>query len=111
MSIFGAGALSIFLYTVGYKLMLSQGKIVAALGVLALLVILGCGILSVILFANAKEVEEAKARRRLQPGKEMPEADAPERVLPESHLEPVPSVAERTTELLFADKKSGAKER
>lgn len=110
LSIFGIGALSIFLYTVGYKLMLTQGKFVAALGVLALLVILGCGIISVILFANAKEVEEARVRQRIQPSKEMPETEVAERVLPESHFEPVPSVVERTTELLFAEKKAALKD-
>lgn len=109
LSIFGVGVLSLFLYMVGYKLMLAQGKLVAALGLLAFSVILGSGLLSVILFAKAKEVEEAKAKRRLQPSKEMAEAEAAEKVLPESQLEPVPSVAERTTELLFAEKKSGTK--
>jgi uncharacterized membrane protein YvbJ len=109
LSIFGVGVLGLFLYMVGYKLMLAQGKILAALGLLALIVILGCGLLSVILFAKAKEVEKAATKRRLQQSKEMPEAEATAKLLPESYLEPAPSVTERTTELLFAEKKSGAK--
>src|SRR5688572_20229865 len=70
LSIFGVGVLGFFLYMVGYKLMLAQGKILAALGLLALIVILGCGLLSVILFAKAKEVEEGTTKRRLQQSKE-----------------------------------------
>ena len=109
LSIFGIGVLGFFIYMVGYKLILSQGKILAALGVLGLIVVLGCGLLSVILFAKANEVEEAKNKSRRQPSKEMPEPKETAELLPESLLEPVPSVAERTTDLLFAEKKSGIK--
>ena len=105
LSIFGVGVLGFFLYMVGYKLMLAQGKILAALGLLALIVILGCGLLSVILFAKAKEVEDAAGKGRLQPPKEMPAAEGTGKLLPESYPTPVPSVAEGTTELLFVEKK------
>jgi hypothetical protein len=109
LSIFGVGVLGFFLYMVGYKLMLTQGKILAALGLIGIVVVLGCGLLSVILFAKAKEVEEVTTKRRLQQAGEMPEAEGTAKLLPESNLEPVPSVTERTTELLFAEKKTGAR--
>ena len=110
LSIFGAGLLSALLYKVGYQLMLTQGKILAALGMLAVVVILGSGILSVILFAKAHDVEEVKTRRRLQGSEKTPEAESTARLLPEGYIEPVPSVADRTTELLLAEKKSGTHE-
>ena len=104
LSIFAAGVLGFFLYLVGYKLMWSQGKLLAALGVLVAAVVLGSGFLSVILFAKAKEVEDAAGKGRLQPPKEMPVAEGTGKLLPESYLTPLPSVAEGTTELLFVDK-------
>lgn len=110
LSIFGVGVLGLFIYIVGYKLMLSQGKILAALGILGLIVILGSGLLSVLLFAKAKEVEEAATRRRLEEPAEIPEAASTSKLLPESHLKPMPSVTDRTTELLLREKKSGVKE-
>ena len=102
LSIFAAGVLGYFLFLVGNKLMWSQGKFMAAIGVLAALVVLGSGLLSVLLFAKAKEVEHATSKRRLQPAKEMPAAEG--QLLPETYLTPVPSVAEGTTELLFVEK-------
>ena len=109
LSVFGVGVLGLFLYMVGYKLMLTQGKILAALGVLGLLIILGSGLLSVYLFAKAKDVQEASGKRRLQHTDEMPEAAGTSKLLEESNLEEMPSVAQRTTELLFTEENSGAK--
>ena len=106
LSVFGLGVLGLFLYMVGYKLMLSQGKILAALGVLGLLVILGSGLLSVYLFAKAKDVQDESGKRRLQPPDEMPEAAGTSKLLHESRREEIPIVTERTTELLFREKKS-----
>ena len=100
LSIFGLGFLGLLLYGVGYKLMLTQGKILAGLGVLALLVFIGCGLLSVILFAKANELKEAnsKVRKPDELGESLPTAN----LLNEGQLEPLPTVTERTTELLFA---------
>lgn len=107
LSVFGLGVLGLFLYMVGYNL--SQGEILAALGVLGLLVILGSGLLSVFLFAKAKDVQDASSKRRLQPPDEMPEAAATSKLLHESRLEEIPSVTERTTELLCTEKRSDGK--
>ena len=53
LSVFGAGVLSFILYGVFYKLMVTQGALLAVLGLLAVFIVLGCGILSAILFAKA----------------------------------------------------------
>ena len=47
LTIFGVGAFGLLVYGVGYKLMLSQGKILAGLGIIGLIVLFGSGLLSV----------------------------------------------------------------
>lgn len=112
LSVFGFGVLSFLLYSVFNKLMISQGRLWAGLGMLAVLIVLGCGLLSVILFAKAKEVkEEAVSKREIEhPTESLTDADTRE-LLPEGHPEPIFSVADRTTELLAVkpehDKKEG----
>lgn len=105
LSVFGVGILSFLLYNVFYKLMLTQGRIFAGLGVLAVIVVLGCGLLSVILFAKANELKEASAKRQIKQATDSAPREATRELLPEAHPEPMLSVTERTTELLFADKK------
>ena len=105
LSIFGLGLFGLLLYLVGYKLMLSQGKIIAALGIIGFMVFIGCGLLSVILFAKANEVKEAANKRQVQGPDELHQPSPATNLLPEGQLEPVPSVTENTTELLFAEKR------
>jgi len=82
-------------------MMYTQGKVIAGLGLLALIIVLGCGLLSVILFAKANEVKETPAKPALPDQPELrPQADTrelPEHSAPET---PVFSVVDRTTELL-----------
>jgi small-conductance mechanosensitive channel len=112
LRIFGLGVIGFFLYMVGYKVLslFAQGKILGALALLALVVVLGCGLLSVFLFAKAKDIQEASSKRRLQDPEEESESAPTARLLPENQSELIPSVTERTTELLLAEKKSRAKE-
>src|SRR5688572_27291947 len=63
LSVFGVGAAIPVLYGIFYKMMYTQGKVIAGLGLLALIIVLGCGLLSVILFAKANEVKELPANR------------------------------------------------
>jgi len=103
LSVFGLGLLGFILYSAFSKLILTQGKVLAGLAVLGLVVILGCGLLSVILFAKAKEVKEGSAKRRMQEPTEL----APDHANAKSlgpHADPVFSVTERTTELLDIEK-------
>lgn len=105
LSVFGVGAAIPILYGIFYKMMYTQGKVIAGLGLLALIIVLGCGLLSVILFAKANEVKETPAKRPLPEQPELhPQADTrelPEHSAPET---PVFSVADRTTELLSRKK-------
>lgn len=101
LSVFGAGVAIPVLYGIFYKMMWAQGKVMAGLGLLALIIVLGCGLLSVILFAKANEVKETPAKPPLPAQPELhPQADTrelPEHSAPET---PVFSVVDRTTELL-----------
>ena len=105
LGIFGAGLAIPILYEILYTTMWTQGNIVKGLGMLALVLVLACGLMSAILFAKANEVKETPAKRPLpdQPGLH-PQADTrelPEHSAPET---PVFSVVDRTTELLSRKK-------
>ena len=104
LSIFGLGFFGLLLYGVGYKLMLSQGNVIAGLAILGLIVLIGSGLLSVILFAKANELKEANARVR-RPD-ELGESAPTANLLNEAHIEPLPTVTERTTELLFTKRET-----
>src|SRR5688572_19799160 len=79
LSIFGVGVLIPILYGIFYKLIYTQGKITAGLLTLAALIVMGCGLLSVILFAKANEVKETPADRPLPDPPELhPRADTRE---------------------------------
>jgi zinc-ribbon domain len=105
LSIFGVGLFGLLVYLVGYKLMISQGKLLAGLGVIGFIVLIASGLLSVVLFAKANEVQEESSKRRLQRPEEKSLPADTAKLLPEGHLEPIPSVTERTTELLRTEKK------
>ena len=101
LSIFGGGLAIPILYEIFYTTMWTQGNIVKGLGMLAILLVLACGLTSAILFAKANEVKETPAKPplpdqpqlRAEPDtRELPEHSAPET--------PVFSVVDRTTELL-----------
>ncbi|MGH9961409.1 MAG: hypothetical protein ACREBC_30490, partial [Pyrinomonadaceae bacterium] len=106
LSVFGVGVLGFLLYGVFQKLVLTQGVTLAALALLGLIIILGCGLLSVILFAKATEVTEASAQRRIEQPAELRPSEVTGKLL-EPHHEPTFGVTEGTTELLSAEKISG----
>jgi hypothetical protein len=99
LSMFGLGVLSLLLYSVGYKLMMSQGNILAGLAVIGFLIMVVCGLASVVLFAKAKEVGEEATKRPAQQDLST-ESEPTKELLIEGHFEPVPTVTDRTTELL-----------
>lgn len=99
VGIVGVGALT---YMIIFNMMLAQGKI---LGGLALLTIIICGLSAAFFFNYADYLKEKGVRNRLQPPEELPEYETPAKLLGDSYLEPIPSVTERTTELLNAERK------
>jgi hypothetical protein len=104
LSVFGLGVLGFLLYAVAQKLLVSQGSLLTILALVGLVIMLGCGLLSVILFARAKELKEQASKRQLHPNAN--ELSGPTKeLLPEGSFEPVPTVTDRTTELLFAEKR------
>jgi hypothetical protein len=107
LSVFGIGVLGLLLYLVGYKLLVSQGNILAALGVLAAIVIIGCGLLSVILFAKANDLQEASGKRRLEQPDELVGRAGPD-LLAAAKPGSISSITDRTTELLFTERENNA---
>ena len=106
LSVFGIGIVSFFLYMIGYKIssFVAQGKILPILGLIGLTVVLASGLLAVILFAKAKDVQAESTKRRLKVRAEMPESGTTAKLLEESTFEPLPSVTERTTDLISVEK-------
>jgi hypothetical protein len=103
-TIFGLGVFGLLLYGVGYKLMLTQGKILAGLGIIGFIVLIASGMGSVILFAKADELKEASGKAQLQKPNELQENQSTANLLTEAQLQPAPTVTERRTELLFAER-------
>jgi hypothetical protein len=102
LSVFGLGLLSILVYMIGEKL-LAKGNLFEALVILGFAIMFACGLVSVFLFARAKELGDEATKRQLPTSIEQ---NSPTReLLAEGRMEPVPTVTERTTELLFAEKR------
>jgi uncharacterized membrane protein YuzA (DUF378 family) len=103
LGVFGLGIVGFLAYAIGYKLVTNQG-ILGAMATIGLFIMIVCGLASVIFFAKAKEVgEEATKRPRQQ---NVPTgSESTKELLSEGHLEPVPTVTDRTTELLPVEKR------
>jgi len=102
LSVCGAGILTAFLFGIIYKIMIQDGKILSGFAMLGILMFLCLGIFAAIMFAKAKEAEEAAGKRRIPQVETTPTKE----LLTEGNFEPVPSVTDRTTELLSVDKSS-----
>lgn len=109
LSIFGAGVAIPVLYGIFYKLMYTQGKVMAGLGLLGLIIVLGCGLLSVILFAKANEVKELPAHRPPTGALDKPAENRRDLLSEAASCPPTFSVTDRTTELLSEETKAEAK--
>ena len=102
LSVFGLGVASIPLYKIA--MMMLEGRVLAGLGFLSLFLVLACGLLAVILFAKANEVGEAKIKGRAASPKTLPTENTTAKLSAPDQVDSLPSVTERTTELLFAEK-------
>ena len=103
LGVFGVGVISFILYGVGYKLMMTQGNVLGALVILGLLIMMACGLASVILFAKANEAGQEALKRK--PQESLSSGESTKELLTEGHFEPVPTVTDRTTELLTVEKR------
>ena len=83
---------------------MTQGALVTALVIVGVFIMVLCGLGSVILFAKPKELGEQGSKRALQQNISAG-AESTKELLTEGHFEPVPTVTERTTELLVAEKR------
>ena len=102
LSVFGLGIFSFLVYAVGYKLIVSEGDLFAAVAFIGFVIMIACGLASVILFAKAKEVGEEAIKRKPQ---DLSSGESTKELLSEGHFEPVPTVTDRTTELLTVEKR------
>lgn len=102
LSVFGLGVASIPLYKI--LMMMLEGRVLAGLGFLALFLVLACGLLAVILFAKANEVGQAKIKGRAATPETLPTENTTAKLSAPDQVDSLPSVTERTTELLFAEK-------
>ena len=105
LSIFGLGIVGFLLYNIFFKLLPTNGPLIATLAVLVAAIFIASGLASVILFAKAKELKEAAGKREIGPPGESTGK------LLDSHEQPAFSIADRTTNLLpVADAKKNASE-
>lgn len=91
-------------WTIINKIIIGKGQVLAGL------VFLGF-VLAFIVFGLLMLYRESllkASNKRLSTQPTLPQAETTARLLPESRIEPIPSVTERTTELLGAEKKSEA---
>ena len=101
LSVFGLGLLIFIGYAVGYKLLTSDAGLLAKLAVIGLIIMIACGLASVVLFAKANEVGQEATKRKPQ---DLPATGSTKELLTEGQFEPIPSVTDRTTELLTVEK-------
>lgn len=105
LSVFGVSMIGFIAWGIASKLMASQGPFWGILIALAVLIVFGCGLGSVILFAKANELKELPASRESNVQKELPNGRRTNELLSEGKDQPVFSVTDRTTELLSVDRK------
>jgi hypothetical protein len=89
-----------------YKMIIVEGNVLEGLGFLGFIL----GLITFALLVMYRQSLVKKSASRLStPTSPLPQAEHTDKLLPEPYLEPLPSVTERTTELLEVEKKNTAK--
>ena len=104
LSIFAAGILGLLLYLVVYKVIFIQGRTLEGLGILAFLALIASGLVSVYLFAKANEIGPKNKNRQISGSDEALPSTPTAKLLREGYFEPMPTVTERTTDLLTVER-------
>lgn len=102
LSVFGLGVLSLIIYGVVYKVIISEGDLLTGLAAVGFIIMIACGLASVALFAKANEAGQEATKRKPQ---DLSSRESTKELLTEGHFEPVPTVTDRTTELLTVEKR------
>ena len=102
LSVFGLGILTVIAYAVGYKLLIREGDLLTALGFIGFIIMIACGLASAVLFAKANEAGQEATKRK---PRELSPPESTKELLTEGHFEPVPTITDRTTELLTVEKR------
>ena len=110
LSVFGFGLFVLFSYFIVYKMMITQGKFLGGLAFIGLIIMIGSGVLAALLFAKAQEAEESAVKRKLKGAAKKMSATRTKELLTEGNFEPVPSVTDRTTDLLYAEKRDSKRD-
>ena len=93
-------------WTIINEIIIGKGHVLG--GLIFLAFILGFIVFALLMLYRESLLKASSKRSSAQPT--LPQAEHTARLLPESYIEPIPSVTERTTELLVAEKKSEASE-
>ncbi len=88
-------------WTIINEIIIGKGHVLG--GLIFLAFILALIVFALLMLYRESLLKASSKRASVQPT--LPEAEHTARRLPESHIEPIPTVTERTTELLVAEKK------
>lgn len=102
LSVFGLGFLGFVVYLIVQKIIAKGGDPLTLFGMLGFLLMVLCGLTAVVLFARAKDLSDKSSKRQQQ---NLVGGTQTGQLLSEGHFEPIPTVTERTTELLTVDKR------
>ena len=102
LGVFGLGFLGFVVYLMVVKIIAKGGDPLTLFGMLGFLLMVVCGLAAVVLFARAKDLKDKSSKRQQQ---NLAGGTQTGQLLSEGHFEPVPTVTERTTELLTVDKR------
>jgi hypothetical protein len=108
LGVFALGLLVFISYSIGYKLMLSQGNILTAFAIIGFIIMAACGLTSVVLFAKAKELGEGASKRPRQ--ENLASDESTRELLSEGNFEPVSSITDRATDLLTVERRKKSTE-